>query len=457
MVESVRAVTRDARRALREGPDGILRRQRARLADAVAHARANAPFYRKLYRDLPDRVTDPALLPVTDKKLLMANFDGAVTDRAVTRAKVEEFVADPDRAGHRFTDAGHLVATSSGTSGVRGLFVLDERTSRVVFGLGGRSNSDLGLGGMLRFLARGGRTAIVAAPPGHFYTYASMARYRLDHPRLARAMRIFSIQLPLPELVAELNAYRPAALGGFLSSMIMLAAEQEAGRLAIDPVLVLPGGETVTDQARTRIETAFGARTRSLYGSTECYFLSTGCPEHWYHVNADWAVLEPVDADHRPVPPGEPSHTVLISNLANRVQPFLRYDLGDSVVLRPEPCPCGNPLPAVRVQGRSADLLAFPAGGGATTELSPMLFGTLLDRVPGLDRYQLIQTAPAVLRIRLQLHDGADPDQVWQAVRAGLDGLLADQGVTAITLERAAEPPERTSGGKVRRIVALPG
>lgn len=456
MVESVRALTRDAGKALREGQEGILRRQRERLADAVAHARTNAPFYRKLYRDLPDRVTDPTLLPVTDKKLLMANFDAAVTDAAVTRAKVEEFVADPERAGLPFTEAGHLVATTSGTSGVRGLFVLDERNARVIFGLGRRSNSDLGPREVLRLLARRGRTALIAAPPGHFYTHASSARLRRERPRLARMVRMFSIERPLPELVAELNAYRPAALGGFVSSMIMLAAEQEAGRLAIDPVLVLPGGETVTDQVRTRIESAFGARTRSLYGSTECYFLSTGCAEHWYHVNADWAVLEPVDADHRPVPPGEPSHTVLISNLANRVQPFLRYDLGDSVVLRPDPCPCGSPLPAVRVQGRAADLLTLPAGAGATSELSPMLFGTVLDRTTGLDRYQLIQSAPAVLRVRLQAHDGADPDRVWQAVREGLDRMLAEQGVTGVSLERAPEPPERTAGGKVRRIITLP-
>ena len=42
------------------------------------------------------------------------------------------------------------------------------------------------------------------------------------------------------------------------------------------------------------------------------------------------------------------------STLANRVQPILRYDLGDSILQRPSPCPCGDPLPAMRVQGRTA-------------------------------------------------------------------------------------------------------
>ena len=68
MKESVRQLARDARRAMREGPAAIARRQRAHLAEMVAYARAHSPYYRELYRDLPEQVDDPALLPVTNKK-----------------------------------------------------------------------------------------------------------------------------------------------------------------------------------------------------------------------------------------------------------------------------------------------------------------------------------------------------------------------------------------------------
>lgn len=81
------------------------------------------------------------------------------------------------------------------------------------------------------------------------------------------------------------------------------------------------------------------------------------CEEGWLHVNNDWVILEPVDADYDPTPPGEPSHTVRLTNLANQVQPIIRHDLGDTVVARPGPCPCGNPLLAIRVQGRRDDVL----------------------------------------------------------------------------------------------------
>ncbi|MEV0083687.1 phenylacetate--CoA ligase family protein [Saccharopolyspora sp. NPDC050642] len=454
MTESVRRLAREARRDMRQGPAAIARRQRARLAEAVAHARANSPYYRELYRDLPAAVDDPALLPVTDKKTLMGHFDDWVTDRRVTRERVEAFVADPDLVGARFQDR-YLVATTSGTSGLRGLFVLDERNLAVPTALVSRTRGLLGFRDVVRVLARGGRTAVIAAPSGHFYTVASAERFRRDHPRLGRIMRSFPIDQPLPTLVDELNRYNPANLAGFLSTLTQLAEEQEAGRLRIRPSVVMPGGETLAADARDRIAAAFHAKVRAAYAATECDFLSVGCARGWYHVNSDWAVAEPVDADHRAVPAGQPSHTVLISNLANRVQPFLRYDLGDSVLLRPDPCPCGNPLPAIRVAGRAADVLTFPAGNSGHVSISPMLFGTVLDRAPGVDRFQIVQTTPTTLRVRLQPRDGADADRVWQAVRDEIGHLLAEREADHVTLERGEEPPQRSSGGKFRRVIPL--
>ncbi len=46
----------------------MVRRQPARLAELVAFARDASPYYRELYRHLPPRVDDLALLPVTTKK-----------------------------------------------------------------------------------------------------------------------------------------------------------------------------------------------------------------------------------------------------------------------------------------------------------------------------------------------------------------------------------------------------
>ncbi|WP_020575735.1 phenylacetate--CoA ligase family protein [Actinopolymorpha alba] len=454
MGESVRQLAREARRVMRQGPEAIEQQQRVHLAELVAYARAHSPYYRELYQDLPDGVDDLALLPVTNKKKLMSRFDDWATDREVTREKVEAFVADPDLAGHRFLGR-YLVATTSGTSGLRGLFVIDDRYQAVHTALGSRVGGVMGARDLIRMITRAGRTAIVSAPGGHFFTVAGAARFRLDHPRLGRLTRVFSIHQPLPELVAELNRYNPANLAGFLSMITMLAGEQEAGRLRIHPAIVIPGGETLTEDVRKRIATTFQATVRAAYAATECGFLGLGCAHDWYHVASDWAAVEPVDTDYRPVPPGQPSHTVLLSNLANRVQPILRYDLGDSVLLRPNPCPCGSPFPAIRVQGRAADMLTFPTGRGEHVSISPMLFGTALDRVTGVERFQVVQTAPTTLRVRLQPSAGADADRVWQAVRDEITHLLTEHKADHVTLERAEEPPQQSPGGKYRRIIPL--
>ncbi|MEV5596763.1 phenylacetate--CoA ligase family protein [Streptomyces sp. NPDC052496] len=457
MTENAAWLGRDVRRARKDGMPAVTRRQRDRLADMVAHARAASPYYRSLYSGLPERVEDPALLPVTDKKTLMAHFDDWAADRAVTYEKVRAFTDAPDRIGRRFLGK-YLVATTSGTSGRRGLFVLDDRYMDVGAALTSRALASwLGPAGLLRAAARGGRFAQLVATGGHYVGFAAYSRTLHAGGWRSKLIRAFPVHTPMPQLVAELNAYRPAFVIGYASTIMLLTAEQEAGRLRIAPALIQPAGETMTSEDTDRIARAFRTTVRAMYSATECTYLSHSCVHGWYHVNSDWAVLEPVDADHRPTPPGQFSHTVLISNLANRVQPFLRYDLGDSVLLRPDPCPCGNPLPALRVQGRSGDILTFPARSGAPVQLAPLAFGTLFDRTPGVELFQVEQTAPAALRVRLRPAAGADPDRVWDGARQELTRLLADNGLDHVTVERAEEPPQQAPGGKYRTVIPLDG
>lgn len=82
--QSFVALLRDARRARKAGPSALAERQRARLAELVSHVRAYSPYYRELYRDLPERGEDASLLSITDKKNLMARFDDWSADRAST-------------------------------------------------------------------------------------------------------------------------------------------------------------------------------------------------------------------------------------------------------------------------------------------------------------------------------------------------------------------------------------
>ena len=445
----------DARRARKDGLPAIQQRQRARLAEMVAHARARSPYYRELYEELPDRVEDATVLPVTDKKTLMSRFDEWMTDSEVTIAKTRAFVEDPDLIGERFLGK-YTVAATSGTTGTRGIFLMDDGSLAVTNALVFRMMSDwLAASDVGRIVAGGGRMAMVCATGGHFAEIVAATRLRKGSRLRAKAIQVIPADMPLPEMVARLNEFRPAIIAPYASTAALLAGEQEAGRLRIHPVLLTLSAEGLPEDQYDRIARAFGAKVRDGYAATECPFLSYSCEQNWRHVNVDWLVFEPVDAGHRPVPAGTESHTVLVSNLANRVQPILRYDLGDSVLQRPDPCPCGNVLPAIRVRGRTADALRFPSRRGDRISIPPLVFE--LDEIPGIELSQIVQTGPTTLRLRLRPAGGADPDRVWQAAHGAITHLLAEHGLGHVTVERAEEPPEQSPGGKYRTVVPLSG
>ena len=444
----------DARRARRGGPDAIARRQQDRLAAIVNHARAASPFYRRLYHDLLDWVTDPAALPVVDKKTLMAQFDDWVCDPGITLAAVRRFVDDPTLVGQRLRDR-YTVTTTSGTTGTHGIFIQDHHALTVAGAMAARMlGSLLTARDTVRILAAGRRMALVVPTGGHFASATAAARMTAD-ARRAKTTGVFSVHDPMPTLVDHLNRFRPAILAPYATVGAMLASEAEAGRLRIDPALVVLAAEGLPPAEYDRIAAAFGAKVGTSYAANEVPFLSYSCDRHWLHVNADWVIVEPVDADHRPVPPGEPSHTVLVSNLANRTQPILRYDLGDSIVMRPAPCECGNPLPAIRVQGRAADLLTLTTPPGHRVTIAPLALATLVERIPGVELFQIEQTTPTTLRVRLLPAPDADPDNLWATVHGDITNLLAQHHLPNVTVERADEPPQQTTGGKYRQIIPL--
>ena len=87
----------DTYRTARQGQAGVARRQQQRLHDIVAYARAHSPYYRRLYRDVPERLSEIGQLPVVTKAELMSHFDDWVTDPSVTRAR-DRGVPRPIRA-----------------------------------------------------------------------------------------------------------------------------------------------------------------------------------------------------------------------------------------------------------------------------------------------------------------------------------------------------------------------
>ncbi|PVZ10918.1 phenylacetate--CoA ligase family protein [Actinomycetospora cinnamomea] len=445
----------DAWRAVRGGPPAIAARRAARLDAVVRHARRASPFYAEHYRALPDGPVDLVRLPPVRKPGLMARFDDWVTDPAVTRTGVEAFVGDPGRVGEDFLGR-YVVFTTSGSTAEPALLVQDPRAVAVMTGLTyARSAGVLPPRLLLRVLARGARQAAVFAPGGHYLSATMFERRLRARPVRRRWARYFSVLDPLPQLVAQLDEFQPVLLGTYASALGVLADEQEAGRLHISPLVISSGGEALTPTVRRRAERVFGAVVVDTYNASEATPLSLPCRRGRMHVNADWFVVEPVDAEGAPVPDGQRSETVLVTNLANHVQPIIRYELGDSVVVGAEPCPCGSPLPTITAEGRTDEILRIPGADDAEVALLPMAVATVVEETPGVRGYQVVQTAPATLALRLDVDPGARRDEVGQRARDRLDEYLRTQGAApGVAIELADDPPRpHPRSGKLRHVL----
>jgi phenylacetate-coenzyme A ligase PaaK-like adenylate-forming protein len=448
--------------ARKASPSEIKALQIARLNEIVHDARQNSKVYAECYAALPETITDPCQLPIVSKAELMPRFEDWVTDPTVRRSDLENFIHDPEKIGQPYLGK-YTVCTTSGTTGQPAILLQDSATMSLMGALNILRAMPTWIDGkqLMQIIGAGMKTAAVWATGGHFLGITMMKRQILQKPSRARAMKIFSVLTPLSEIVAGLNQFQPAMLNGYATAILLLAQEQEAGRLNIHPVLVMTSSESMTEEDRERIRRVFGCTVADNYGCSEFVAIAAGCREGWLHVNADWVILEPVDEGLNPVQPGQPSHSVLLTNLINRIQPIIRYNLGDRITLRPDPCPCGNPLPAIRVDGRTDEILLLKGANGKNVSVLPLALWAVIKATAGVQRFQIIQIGPSALKIRLETAAGdsqpsdAGRMEIWERVKAEVQAFLEQQHVPGVEVFLADELPIRDlRSGKFRHVWA---
>jgi phenylacetate-CoA ligase len=432
----------------------VVARQQARFRSLVEHARRCSPFYADLYRNLPDGIESPEALPTVHRAQLMEAFDRWVTDPAATLVGASAHVDDLAMIGQPFLGRYRAWMTT-GTSGEPGIFLNDggalavSRALALVRGWLPEMTLERGR----RTLRQRARVATVLATNEHASGVGTIRANRRLLPWISDQVRAFSPQLPLDELVAGLNDYQPAELAGYSQTLVMLAQEQLSGRLRLRLALAACGGEWLAPAARALIREAFTCPVRETYAVTESGRLAFSCRFGTLHLNADWVLLEPVDADRRPVGASQESTLALLTNLANRVAPLIRYELDDVVSIGARTCGCNSPLPTVEVYGRRDEVLQLEAPDGRQVALSPRTVATLVGQVPGVARYQILQTGPAELSVRFEGRAGTVRKQVWAGIELDLGRFLARQGLTDPRLIARPELPRTDPrSGKYHKV-----
>jgi phenylacetate-coenzyme A ligase PaaK-like adenylate-forming protein len=431
----------------------IATRRASRLAALFDAARAS-PWYRRQIGDRPGSDIALESMPVQHKHELMRHFDQWVTDPALRLSQLQAFTADPDRIAEPYLDR-YQVWESSGTSGTPAVFVQDARAMAVYDALEmlRRARPQ----GWVNPMAPSPRIAFVGATSGHFASYVSMLRLQRLNPWLAPSLQCFSIAQPVEALVAQLKQFSPDVIATYPTAAAMLASEAVHGHLRIALREVWTGGETLGRAMREQIGRQLGCAVRNSYGASEFLAMGWECASGNMHLNADWVILEPVDRHHQPVPPGKTAHTVLLTNLANHVQPLIRYDLGDQVRFVAEPCACGSGLPVIDVEGRHDDALVMAGRGKRTVTLLPLALSTVMEDEAGVFDFQLCQRDAHTLVLRLGLR-GAQALAAADRCHAALRDFCTAQGVVRLRLvDELDEAPTHGRSGKVQRVIAMPG
>lgn len=418
----------------------LLAYQRSRLSALVRHAVSRSPFYRDWFGSV-GADGDVALdqLPVLTKAAMMEHFDRLVTDRRLKLADLERHVDELARDDYYL--GRYRVLVTSGTAGLRGVFVYDRTAWSTVVASVLRSAAFMGVSP--RLPRRLGWATIGAPSPVHMTNRiaasADVGLYRL--------LRIEATR-PMHELVRHLNAFQPDILQAYASIAALLATEQQEGRLRVRPRIVSTTAEVRTPEMERWIREAWGVAPFNIYAMTEVGPVGSDCPEHrGIHLNEDLAILETVDEANHPVPPGSPGSKVLMTNLFNYVQPLIRYEVSDMLTAAAEPCPCGRPFALVSgIGGRNDDTLVLRGADGRDVPVHPIHVYTALAVRADVRQYQVVQDG-AGLHVLVVPAAGASPAECKAGVAQRLGESLSKLHVASPRIDvRVVESIPREGG-----------
>jgi phenylacetate-CoA ligase len=136
--------------------------------------------------------------------------------------------------------------------------------------------------------------------------------------------------------------------------------EKNLRRLGVKTVFTT--GEILWPYQRELISEVMNCPVADGYGGRDSGFVSHECPQGGMHILSDAVIVEVVDAEGQPVPPGE-SGEIVVTDLYSHEAPFIRYATGDRGVLSSKKCPCGRALPLFeKIEGRAMEFFLTPDG-----------------------------------------------------------------------------------------------
>ena len=392
----------------------------SRIAALCAYAAEHSPFYSRTLCPISDR-SDFYSLPY------------------LTADDIRRHVS-PDGTGDLLTGpvCGSVVLGSSGISGPRKIVYRE-------FAEQHRVSEGMAMAMRLAGFTKDDRVANLFPPGGPAWIGTHEAIELLGATLLPHGTTMTG---DVAEQVRLLQWLLPTAIVGWPSMLVRLIAG------GLPPVrAVLCGGEPLHPEMRAFMEKSLGAKISLAYGNTECGMLGVQCEvlrgTGRYHILSHDVFLEIIDpCTGMPADEGE----ILVTHLHRRLQPLIRYRLGDRGRRVESGCLCGLALAVLELEGRSEDLQVRVGG----FQLVADKVAAAVRAVPGVgERFQIrVRATDRGEEVRILFEgEGASRDSLYRALVEGEPALraLGDQGALVVEVVSRGEIP--TKAWKTPRIV----
>ncbi len=400
--------------------------QLSRLSRVLTYAQIHVPYYRSLFAKIGFRaeevrsLADLARLPLLDKPGIRANVEALKSENAKNL--------------HRFN--------TGGSNGEPLIFYIGKE--RVTHDVAAKWRAtrwwDVDIGD--REIVVWGSPVELGAQDG-----LRALRDKLLRTRLLPAFEMSAQKLD--QFLHEIRAMRPKMLFGYPSALSHIAHHAEARRYRMDDLgirVAFVTSERLYDEQRQQISRTFGCRVANGYGGRDAGFIAHECPQGGMHITAEDIIVEILDQQGVPLPPGKAGE-IVVTHLATKDFPFIRYRTGDIGVLDSELCVCGRGLPLLReIQGRSTDFLV--AQDGHVMHGLALIY--ILRDLPLITNFKIIQESLDFTRVCV-VSEAKLGSETIAKIEQGFKARLGQ--ATNIAVEEMAEIPAEKSG-KFRYVVS---
>ena len=408
----------------------LLAWQNEKTKEIINFAVKNSKFYKEFYSTYT--LNNWENLPTINKTILMENFSALNTAGIEFKTAYEIAIKAEESRDFTSKIGDVTVGLSSGTSGNRGLFLVNERERLAWAGAI--------LAKMLpKSLFKKQRIAFFLRANSNIYTTLNSRLIQFD---------FYDLLNDVESYIKKLTQFQPTILVAPPSMLRILAEAKKQGKLSIKPIKIISVAEVLEPIDKEYIEKEFNQIVHQIYQATEG-FLATTCQHGTLHLNEDIILVQKEYID-----PAKRKFIPIITDLYRKTQPIIRYRLNDILTERQAPCPCGSIYTALeQIDGRCDDLFYIkPLKSEKLKPLFPdFIRRAIITSSPSILEYMVTQLSP--LELQINLHCNRDSlSEVQNQIQQNISDLFEQTSAVCPTIKFGEfTPPEK--GVKLRRIL----